>query len=295
MRYTEIQTQQAAVGTGVGVLGDRKKLSVESSAGVYTAFDRHRPPIIRTFDMRDNLPRTKLLELALLPYSLSDLASDSDNVWSDVAVVDAHVHVSWTYDYYFKRFGRSGLDGRNGPINIVVNAVSQQGALALPIADLNYAVNASWCGACGPSGQGRMFFGNGIPANSTYGGQKWTYLSGGLDIAAHELTHAVTQATSGLVYRNESGALNEAFSDMMGKSAEFFYHPLGSGVGQADYVVGKDVIRTGGTGVPNGLRSMANPGSTEIRITLRVGSLARMMEGASTPIPRFRTRRSISP
>ena len=260
LRYSEIQTQQAAVGTGTGVLGDRKKLSVESSAGTYIAFDRHRPPIIETFDMRGNLARTKLLFNGLLPYTASDFASDSDNVWSDVSVVGAHVHVSWTYDYYFKRFGRSGLDDGDGPIDIAVNAVSQQGALSLPDDDLFYALNAFFCSVCGPGGRGVMFFGNGIPSNYTFRGKTWTYLSGALDIAAHELTHAVTHATSNLIYRNESGALNEAFSDIMGKSVEFFFHSSGSGVGQADYTLGKDVIRASAPGTLDGIRSMANPG-----------------------------------
>jgi Zn-dependent metalloprotease len=62
-----------------------------------------------------------------------------------------------------------------------------------------------------------------------------------------------------LIYRNESGALNEAFSDMMGKSVEFFYHPAGAEIGQADYTIGKDVIRSVSAGVPHGLRSMADP------------------------------------
>ena len=258
MRYTEIQTQEAAVGTGTGVLGDRKKLSVESGAGTYIAFDRHRPPIIETFDMRGNLARLKRWLLGLIPPSMNDLASDSDNVWTDVSVVDAHVHVSWTYDYYFKRFGRSGFDGNDGPIDIVVNAVSQQGALSLRGDDLEFAVNAFYCAPCGPYQQGVMFFGNGIPPNYTLDGQNVTYLAGAIDIAAHELTHAVTNSTSDLDYRSESGALNEAFSDMMGKSVEFFYHPLGDSVGQADYTIGKDIAR-GDPGVLHGIRSMANP------------------------------------
>ena len=261
MRYTVIQTQQAAVGTGVGVLGDRKKLSVESTAGTYIAFDRHRPPIIETLDMRGSVAHTKNWLIGQVPHTVSDIASDSDNVWSDVAVVDAHVHVGWTYDYYFKRFGRSGFDGRNGPIDIVVNAVSQQGARALPDADyFTFAVNAFWCPPCGPDGRGAIFFGNGIAAGADAGnGRNYTYFSGALDIAAHELTHAVTTATSDLIYRNESGALNEAFSDIMGKSVEFFYHPTGSGVGQADYVLGKDISRGVRAGTLNGDRSMANP------------------------------------
>ena len=49
-----------------------------------------------------------------------------------------------------------------------------------------------------------------------------TIFAGGLDIVAHELTHGVTDYSSDLIYRNESGALNEAFSDMMGTSVEFF-------------------------------------------------------------------------
>ena len=56
-----------------------------------------------------------------------------------------------------------------------------------------------------------------------------------LDIVAHELTHGVTEFTSNLIYRNESGALNEAFSDMMGIGAEFFFQPAGSGNQKADF------------------------------------------------------------
>ena len=53
-------------------------------------------------------------------------------------------------------------------------------------------------------------------------------------------TSSVTTArrdefSSGLIYENESGALNEAFSDMMGTSIEFFYRPTGTGSMQADY------------------------------------------------------------
>jgi Zn-dependent metalloprotease len=199
----------------------------------------------------------------VVPYVTSDLASDADNVWSDVAVVDAHAHVAWTYDFYFKRFGRSGLDGRNSPVNISVNAVSQQGALSISNADFGlFALNAFWCGSCGPGGRGVMNFGNGIPPGFviTANGRNYTYFSGALDIAAHELTHAVTEATSDLVYRNESGALNEAFSDIMGKSVEFFYHPPGAAPGQADYVIGKDISRGLRAGSLSGDRSMANPG-----------------------------------
>ena len=41
-----------------------------------------------------------------------------------------------------------------------------------------------------------------------------------LDICGHEMTHGVTERTAGLVYSNESGALNEAMSDVFGAMVE---------------------------------------------------------------------------
>jgi bacillolysin len=103
-----------------------------------------------------------------------------------------------------------------------------------------------------------MYFGNGIPSNYTFFGQNVNYLAGSLDIVAHELTHGVTESSSNLIYLNESGALNEAFSDIMGASAEFFFQPVGAGIGQADYLLGEDSFRTPGGGL-NGVRSLVNP------------------------------------
>lgn len=90
-------------------------------------------------------------------------------------------------------------------------------------------------------------------------------LSSGLDVVAHENTHAVTQCTSDLFYRDESGALNESFSDMMGNSVEVFAaEPLSSNcvraTGQtecADWTIGEDVFVPTDT-VP-GFRNMADP------------------------------------
>jgi bacillolysin len=260
LRYSEIQTQ-AEVGSGRGVLGDTKKLSVLRQAGTFLADDQHRPPVLTTFDMRANLNRaiTVLSGGSLFP---SDVASDGDNDWSDVANVDAHVHVGWTYDFFYKRFGRRGLDNRDRPIAIFTNAVTQQGALTLPPTLADFAINAFWCGECGPGGIGAMFFGNGIPPTFflVSSGSNVTYLAGALDVAAHELTHGVTDSSSGLIYQNESGALNEAFSDVMGTATEFFFHPAGSGRGRADYLVGEDVVTALRAGSRDGIRSLENPG-----------------------------------
>jgi Zn-dependent metalloprotease len=72
-------------------------------------------------------------------------------------------------------------------------------------------------------------------------------------VVAHELSHGVTSYTSDLEYHGESGALNEAFSDVVGTSVEFFFQTAGTAAGQADYLIGEDVV------TPGGVRSMANP------------------------------------
>ena len=261
LRYTEVQRQQAAVGSGRGTLGDQKKVSVEARPGVYVAVDRLRPPTIRTFDLgggQAGLDRyAQILRGAIL--TDSELARVANNVWTDPAVLDAQAHVGMAYDYFYKRQGRTGIDGRNGPINIVANALTQPDALRLPMSDWGDLVsNANWCAPCF-GGQGRLWFGNGMPAGIYYRDTNTTYTAGALDTVAHELTHAVTTFTSNLAYRNESGALNEAFSDMMGKGVEFFYHPPGGGVGQADYVFSKDTDRARPPSSLHGIRSLANP------------------------------------
>jgi thermolysin len=258
LRYSELQTQ-AAVGTGRGVNGDQKKMSVLQQAGAFVADDQHRPPDLTTYDMRTDFGRTVNLLNGLVPFLPSDLASDADNDWTDVSAVDAHAHIGWTYDYYFKRHARRGLDNRDRRIVTLINAFTQQSGLSGPP---DFVINAFWCDACGPGGVGAMFFGNGLPSNFVLAstGQNVVQLAGGLDVAAHELTHGVTSSSSNLIYANESGALNEAFSDMMGTAVEFFYQTPGSGRGQADYLLGEDVFRALRVGSVNGIRSMENPG-----------------------------------
>lgn len=46
-----------------------------------------------------------------------------------------------------------------------------------------------------------------------------------LDVVGHELTHALIAKTAGLVYENESGAINESIADIMGVMLERFVLP----------------------------------------------------------------------
>jgi len=249
LQYSDRQAQ-SAVGRATGVLGDSKKIATSGSGSAFQARDLLRPPLVQTDDMKGDPIRTANFLSGFLSLGNGDIAADSDNVWTDGAVVDAQVYAGYTYDYYFKRFGRRGLNDNNIRILSLANPVPRTAAAvnqyfnAFP----DFFVNAFYFGG------GIMVYGVGLPAPFTLGGQTWNFLSGGIDVDGHELTHGVTEFTSNLIYRNESGALNESFSDIMGTSIEFFFQPAGSGDLKADYLVGEDVVK------PGGIRSMENPG-----------------------------------
>jgi len=248
LEYSDLQTQ-ASRGIGTGVLGDAKKLSTWKDGSTFRASDELRPPALLTFDLRGNLNRAMSFLSGVTTLVKTDLATDADDNWSDPASVDAHAYAGWVYDFYFKRFGRRGLDNNDITVANIVHAANRQDVFRQPASIVGlFYMNAAYLGG------GVMLYGEGLPNGVTdTSGRSWNYLSGGLDVIAHELTHGVTEFSSRLIYRNESGALNEAFSDMMGVSAEFFHQPPGSGPLQADYLMGEDVI------APGGLRSLENP------------------------------------
>ncbi|RJQ67381.1 M4 family peptidase [Pseudonocardiaceae bacterium YIM PH 21723] len=111
-----------------------------------------------------------------------------------IADVDLiHQYFGDTSEYYRKlgldltgTIGVDYADGRGKALRATVRGCSNE--------QCPY-VNAFWDGR-------QMFFGSGLSTD---------------DITAHELTHGVTQHFSKLVYRGESGAINEALSDINGE------------------------------------------------------------------------------
>ncbi|MBI1876205.1 MAG: M4 family metallopeptidase [Acidobacteria bacterium] len=251
LSYSDMESQQATavVGSGTGVLSDPQKMSVSLLSGVFYAVDALRPPVsLITFDMKGDLNRVMDFLNGRVSLGLTDRAQRSDNAWTDPVVVDAHAYAGYTYDYYFKRFGRRGLNDNNSRMLLLVHPVRRE-----DYGGASSSVRGSYYQNAFYSGSGVVVLGEGLPTNiRDSSGRAWTYLAGSLDVVAHELTHGVTGFTSNLIYMNESGALNESFSDMMGTSAEFFFQQPGSGLLRADYILGEDVITTG-------IRSMLNP------------------------------------
>ena len=130
----------------------------------------------------------------------ADYTSSSAN-WTltgtNIAALDAHYGVSQTYAFYQANFGRNSYNGTGGALYSYVN-------------DPTYTDNAFWDGSA-------MNFNKrstGAPGGVT-----------GIDVTGHELTHGVTQTTSGLNYNGETGGMNESMSDIMGKSVQFWSKP----------------------------------------------------------------------
>jgi thermolysin len=244
---SEIQTQ-SAVGHGRGVLGDDKKMSVRAAGGQFLGDDLLRPPLLETLDFQGSFDRVLLFLNGAIRGADSDLIADSDNDWTDGPAVDAHAYSGYVYDYYFRRFGRRGLDGNNLRVRSVVHPVrlADYARYGSDVVNLFFA-NAFY------AGNGTIVFGEGLPAGVFLEGQNFKPFSAALDVVAHELTHGVTQFTSRLQGFGEAGALNESFSDMMATSAEFFFQTAGVGPLKADYQLGEDITS------PGAVRSMDNP------------------------------------
>lgn len=152
----------------------------------------------------------------------TDFTSSTTNFTGDATGVQAHFGAEKTHAYYLNQHNRNSFNGTGGIIKSYVHYSN------------NY-VNAFWDGT-------RMTYGDGDGVNY------FPLVS--LDICGHEITHGVTEYTANLVYSNESGALNESFSDIFGESIENYAS------GTNDWLMG-DQIGPGGSG--GAFRSMSNP------------------------------------
>ncbi|MFC3715043.1 M4 family metallopeptidase [Luteimonas soli] len=85
-----------------------------------------------------------------------------------------------------------------------------------------------------------MYFGDGA---STF------YPLVSLDVLAHEVSHGFTEQNSNLEYSLQPGGINEAFSDMAGEAAEFFFK------GENDFLIGGEIFKAPG----EALRYMEDP------------------------------------
>ena len=146
---------------------------------------------------------------------------------SDAAAWDCYLNFGYTYNYYKNRFNRDSYNGSGASLIGTVHVGTNW-------------VNAYWNGS-------QMVFGDGDGVDATY-------LSKALDVVAHELTHAVTENSANLTYSNESGALNEAMSDVFAAGTEVYKD---GSVNSDTWKVGEDCWTPATAG--DALRYMNNP------------------------------------
>lgn len=148
----------------------------------------------------------------------------------DAAGVSAQANMATTYDYYSDVLGLDSFDGNGALIKL----------------SLNYSPRTSLV---------EIFFGysNAIwdPDHQLFAFGNLDHFQTALDVVAHEYTHAVISyivGDGGSVWESgESGALNEAYADIMGALVE-------GKIGTFQWMFGEDTGR-------GALRNLANPGA----------------------------------
>lgn len=154
----------------------------------------------------------------------------------DPAADEAFDGAGATYDLYRDVYDRNSIDNRGMRLESTVHYKRGYD-------------NAFWNGQ-------RMVYGDGdedLPEAQ----RLFNRFTIAIDIIGHELTHGVTQFSAGLVYQNQSGALNESISDVFGALVK--QRVLQQSAADADWLIGAGLFTANVQGVA--LRSMKAPGT----------------------------------
>lgn len=198
------------VGTANTGFSGVQTITTDSYGGGYRLRESGRGNGIVTYNMQNGTTYSNAVDF-----------TDSDNNWSystpSKYALDAHWGAEMTYDYYLNKHNRNSINNNGFLLSSYIHY------------DVNYG-NAFWDG-------NRMTYGDGQSGNTPYTTLK---------ISGHEITHGLTQHTAGLIYQNESGALNESFSDIFGVSIEAYARP-----NNTNWILGSDLGFV--------MRNMSNP------------------------------------
>ena len=167
--------------------------------------------------------------------------SEGDAKSADPCVNEAYDYSGDTYDFYLELFGRNSLDDAGMALISSVHVGEADGSDRFQ--PMN---NAFWDGA-------QMAYGDGD-------GEVFRCFTRSLDVVAHELTHGVQSFTSNLLYRGQSGALNEHFSDVFGILVRQWR--LQETADAASWLIGTEILVSAPT--RRGIRDMGHPGTAYV-------------------------------
>lgn len=156
--------------------------------------------------------------------------SEGQDPVADEAVDEAYDGLGATFDFYLNAYQRNSIDDEGLPLKAYVHYGSKYD-------------NAFWDGS-------EMVFGDGD-------GELFNRFTIAVDVIGHELTHGVTEDEAGLVYSNQSGALNESISDVFGSLVKQYAKKQTAE--QADWLIGEGLFTPQVQG--RALRDMAHPGT----------------------------------
>lgn len=211
------------------------------SAGVYrlretdrTAGANNMGSLVQTYNCK-----------AIATYTTAVDFTDADNNWTaaeynnaakDNAALDAHWGAEKVIDYWWNIHGRRSIDNKGFGIKSYVHY------------DVAYD-NAYWNGTVMTYGDGSGTAGGGFDVLTA------------VDVCGHEIGHGLCEFTANLVYSNESGAMNEGFSDIWGACVENYTISIGDvpgGDNKDPFKIGEEIVAS----VAQPLRSMIDPHST---------------------------------
>ncbi|NML66291.1 T9SS type A sorting domain-containing protein [Hymenobacter sp. RP-2-7] len=200
-----------------------RSLATETTTGGYRLREYTRGNGIETYNLKTGTNYSAAVDFV-----------DADNNWTaaeynnaayDNVAGDAHFGAQSTYDYWKEVHARNSYDNAGAKIKSYVHYSKSY-------------ENAYWDGT-----------------EMTYGDGATTFKPlTALDVCGHEIGHAVCEHTANLTYSNESGAMNEGFSDCWGASVEKYTVDKLGLTGKSTWDIGEEIMKAGGA-----LRSMSNP------------------------------------
>ncbi len=140
--------------------------------------------------------------------SCSVARTEGGPVYGDADVDGGYEYFGDTYNFLYENYQRDSFDNQGAQLRGFMNYYFSR-------------PNAAWDGR-----EKRMIYSPGMAVP---------------DITGHELMHAVTSSTAGLIYNAQSGAINEGMSDVFGWAVD-----------QKDWTMGEDSVL-------GAIRSLSNP------------------------------------
>jgi Zn-dependent metalloprotease len=201
-----------------------------------------------TFELHDPTEGVRTCTLGFRTYSSANalpglVVRSSGATFDAPTAIAAHAHAGRVLDYFRRVFVRDGIDGKGLGVVSAVDCIEAAGVTVW-----RNAAWVRWRSTAFPAEvrRGMMIYGQ-IKRQGDF-----FSIAEGLDVVGHELTHGITDYTAGLEYREESGALNESFSDIFG----LFIANEGKAVADWDWTIGRVLDAAG-----EPLRDLRNPGA----------------------------------